>query len=271
MSVCTGDLKAGIGPAFQFRTLISLHIIRFESQVTDFTMMPSAHPHEALLPRAAPLIHPPPQSTASSSPKTKTKKNTIIPTTVKPITCYADLVALPFIPTKLNNLQLPKKEVEPRMSARRKPVKEFPSTYVPGEHDVVIDDAFRGPPYINAQFRELIRPLVPRYLASSQPARKAIVSSILRQVSSNGGYFIKTTSKRWLEVDLSVAERFTSDALHKSAVTATQVKRDEKIPVKSVLSVKFKRPRQVSLETCTNALDILSQVAAFDYSSEEEE
>jgi len=208
------------------------------------------------------------------------QKGTLI-STVQPITCFDDLVRLPAIPTKLNNLKLPpkKKENKTSLSARRKPPKRFPPKHTPRQYDVIVSGVSEDP---NTEFLLLVRQSLPNYLTSNQQGRKSLVNTIIMSVTDRGGCFLKKTSTVFVEVDMAAAARFTNTALQKAAESQIPVNLDGSVvpirpraapepPEKTVaaraaaLQMKFRRPaRKVSLET-KNPLEILSQVAAFDY------
>ncbi|KAL7562331.1 hypothetical protein ACA910_016396 [Epithemia clementina (nom. ined.)] len=136
--------------------------------------------------------------------------------TAAPVTSMDEFAKFP-ISTKLNNLKLPGNLKVTRLysSVNNRPLKVFPSHYLPRDLDVVVDMAH----YPNREFRNLIRQSLPNYLTSSQPKRKSLISAILRTVSGGGGHFIRFWSSRqaWAEVEMVHAEKFVAQALQDAA------------------------------------------------------
>lgn len=151
-----------------------------------------------------------------------------ITSTVDPITCYEDLVKLPEIPTKLNNLVLP--EDKKRNSFRNSVTSTTSNTSIltaassnfsEDNFDVVVDQEYtKSSSWFGTA---VIAPLVSRFLAVSGLARKRIVAQVVDKVHENKGRFVRKKGDGLFEVDRSVAERFAMSCLERAV--------SEKIPV----------------------------------------
>jgi len=156
----------------------------------------------------------------SPSVRIPQKRNPNDLSTAAPVTCLEDFVRMP-ISTTLNNLKMPAKAKGPStqkssLSVKDRPLRVFPSSYLPRDQDVVVDMAH----YPNREFQNLIRQSLPNYLTANFQKRQSLINAIISTVSSNsGGHFIRygSSQQAWMEVEKVHAERFTAQALQDAA------------------------------------------------------
>lgn len=144
--------------------------------------------------------------------------------TALPVTCLADLCKKP-VPTKLNNLS-PLKDKQQRLdqhqhvfqSCRGKPLRCFPSDWLPRENDVIVTFTTKKVFRKNEAFSSLIQQSLPNYTEGNATRNAKLVTAILKTVSENQGHFLHfSRAGFWREVDMLTAQNFVERSLEQAA------------------------------------------------------